>query len=90
VKLFEALANTQERREIRNSVRALCDRFDDRYWAEKDRLHEFPHEFADAAASKPATAQSARAAGWATPPNITSKDISAKWSQPSWPRSHAR
>jgi acyl-CoA dehydrogenase len=54
VKLFEALANTQERREIRNSVRALCDRFDDRYWAEKDRLHEFPHEFADAAA----------AAGW--------------------------
>ena len=50
MKLFEALANTQERREIRNSVRALCDRFDDRYWAEKDRLHEFPHEFADAAA----------------------------------------
>jgi len=44
VKLFEALANTQERREIRNSVRAVCDRFDDRYWAEKDRLHEFPHE----------------------------------------------
>ena len=54
MKLFEALANTQERREIRNSVRALCDRFDDRYWAEKDRLHEFPHEFADAVA----------AAGW--------------------------
>lgn len=51
MKLFEALANTQERREIRNSVRALCDRFDDRYWAEKDRLHEFPHEFADAVAA---------------------------------------
>jgi acyl-CoA dehydrogenase len=51
VKLFEALANTQERREIRNSVRALCDRFDDGYWAEKDTLHEFPHEFADAVAA---------------------------------------
>lgn len=54
MKLFEALANTQERREIRNSIRALCDKFDDGYWAEKDRLHEFPHEFADAVA----------AAGW--------------------------
>ncbi len=51
MKLFEALANTQERREIRNSIRALCDKFDDGYWAEKDRLHKFPHEFADALAA---------------------------------------
>jgi hypothetical protein len=43
---FEALANTPERREIRNALRALCNKFDDNYWAEKDRLHEFPHEFA--------------------------------------------
>ena len=47
---FDALANTPERREIRNAVRALCDKFDDNYWAEKDRLHEFPHEFAKAVA----------------------------------------
>ena len=47
---FEALANTPERREIRNAIRALCDKFDDDYWAEKDRLHEFPHEFANAVA----------------------------------------
>jgi acyl-CoA dehydrogenase len=45
------LANTRERREIRNAIRALCDKFDDGYWAEKDRLHEFPHEFADAVAA---------------------------------------
>ena len=47
---FEALANTPERREIRNAIRALCNKFDDNYWAEKDRLHEFPHEFANAVA----------------------------------------
>jgi acyl-CoA dehydrogenase len=47
---FEALANTPERRDIRNAIRALCNKFDDNYWAEKDRLHEFPHEFANAVA----------------------------------------
>jgi acyl-CoA dehydrogenase len=50
LKIFEALANTPERREIRDAIRALCDRFDDGYWAEKDRSHEFPHEFAKAVA----------------------------------------
>ncbi len=50
MKIFEALANTPERREIRDAIRALCDRFDDTYWAEKDRGHEFPHEFAQAIA----------------------------------------
>jgi len=50
LKIFEALANTPERREIRDAIRALCDRFDDTYWAKKDRGHEFPHEFAKAVA----------------------------------------
>jgi acyl-CoA dehydrogenase len=51
MKLFEALANTPERAEIRDAVRAICDRFDDTYWAEKDRTHSFPHEFANAIAA---------------------------------------
>jgi len=45
---MDALANTPDRTEIRNAVRAICDRFDDQYWAEKDRTHAFPHEFAKA------------------------------------------
>ncbi len=45
---MDALANTPDRAEIRNAVRAICDRFDDHYWAEKDRTHSFPHEFAKA------------------------------------------
>jgi acyl-CoA dehydrogenase len=51
VKLFEGLASTPERAEIRDAVRALCDRFDDAYWSEKDRTHSFPHEFAKAVAA---------------------------------------
>ncbi len=47
---FEALANTPDRAEIRDAVRAVCDRFDDGYWAEKDRTHSFPFEFASAIA----------------------------------------
>jgi len=50
VKRFEALANTPERREIRNGIRALCDQFDDHYWSEKDRTHQFPVEFTKAVA----------------------------------------
>ena len=50
MKSFEALATTPERQEIRNAIRALCDKFDDGYWAEKDRTHQFPHEFAKAVA----------------------------------------
>ena len=50
MKRFEALANTPERREIRNGIRALCDQFDDHYWSEKDRAHQFPVEFAKAVA----------------------------------------
>jgi acyl-CoA dehydrogenase len=50
VKHFEPLATTPERQEIRNAIRALCDKFDDAYWAEKDRTHQFPFEFAKAVA----------------------------------------
>lgn len=46
----EALANTPERAALRDAVRAICDRFDDHYWAELDRTHTFPHEFAKAIA----------------------------------------
>jgi acyl-CoA dehydrogenase len=45
---MEALANTPDRAAIRDAVRAICDRFDDDYWGEKDRTHAFPHEFAKA------------------------------------------
>ena len=48
--LFEPLADTPERVAIRDAVRALCSRFDDDYWAEKDRTHAFPFEFAKAVA----------------------------------------
>jgi acyl-CoA dehydrogenase len=51
LKLFEAIANTPERRDIRNAIRTLCDKFDDAYWAEKDRLHQFPLEFAETVAA---------------------------------------
>lgn len=47
---MEALANTPERAEIRDAVRAICDQFDDHYWAEKDRTHQFPYEFSKAIA----------------------------------------
>jgi acyl-CoA dehydrogenase len=50
MKIFEALANTPERREIRDAIRSICDRFDDHYWSQKDQAHEFPHEFANAIA----------------------------------------
>ncbi len=50
MKQFEPLASTTERVEIRNAIRALCDRFDDDYWSKKDQAHEFPHEFSKAVA----------------------------------------
>ena len=48
--LTEALCATSDQRQIRDSVRAICDRFDDTYWAQKDRDHEFPTDFARAIA----------------------------------------
>jgi acyl-CoA dehydrogenase len=50
VKQFDPLCDTPERAEIRDAIRAICDRFDDSYWLEKDRTHSFPHEFANAIA----------------------------------------
>jgi acyl-CoA dehydrogenase len=38
-------ALTDDQELIRASVRELAARFDDRYWSEKDRAHEFPTEF---------------------------------------------
>jgi acyl-CoA dehydrogenase len=42
---MQALADTEERAAIRDAVRALCDKFDDAYWAERDRSGTFPLEF---------------------------------------------
>jgi acyl-CoA dehydrogenase len=47
---METLADTPQRADIRDAIRAICDRFDDDYWAEKDRTHAFPFEFAGAIA----------------------------------------
>ena len=47
---METLADTPQRVEIRDAIRSICDRFDDDYWAEKDRTHAFPFEFARAIA----------------------------------------
>src|SRR5690606_15897155 len=47
---FDALANTPDRAEIRDAVKAICDRFDDQYWQEKDRTGSFPTEFTSAIA----------------------------------------
>ena len=46
------LEMTEERRQIRESIKALCSPFDDRYWYEKDTKHEFPHEFRAAIAQQ--------------------------------------
>ncbi len=42
---MDALADTPERVAIRDAVRALCDRFGDDYWSERDRTATFPFEF---------------------------------------------
>ena len=48
--MIETLADTPQRAEIRDAIRSICDRFDDDYWAEKDRTHAFPFEFSKAIA----------------------------------------
>ena len=42
---MEVLADTPERQGIRDAARALCARFDDDYWAERDRTGTFPDDF---------------------------------------------
>ena len=39
------LEATEERRQIVDSVRRICDRVDDTWWLDKDRKAEFPHDF---------------------------------------------
>ena len=39
-----------ETQEIRDAVKAICDRFDDEYWRRKDAEHSYPHEFRNAIA----------------------------------------
>jgi acyl-CoA dehydrogenase len=48
--LFEPLADTPDRAAIRDGVRAICERFDDEYWSQKDRSGDFPFEFGAAIA----------------------------------------
>jgi acyl-CoA dehydrogenase len=45
-----ALCMTAEQEQLRDSVKAICDRFGDEYWSRKDREHEFPTEFSQAIA----------------------------------------
>ena len=47
---FEPLADTPERVAVRDAVRAICDRFGDDYWREKDDTASFPFEFSAAIA----------------------------------------
>jgi acyl-CoA dehydrogenase len=42
---MDPLADTPERTAIRDAVRALCDRFGDDYWSERDQTGTFPLEF---------------------------------------------
>jgi acyl-CoA dehydrogenase len=44
------IERSDERVQIVDSVRAMCDLFDDDWWLEKERAHEFPHEFHSAMA----------------------------------------
>lgn len=48
--MFDVMVKTDEQAAIRDSVKAICDRFDDAYWREKDETATFPHEFTKAIA----------------------------------------
>lgn len=39
------IALTEEQEAIRDSVKKVCNRFDDAYWSGKEERKEFPHEF---------------------------------------------
>ncbi|WP_175166205.1 acyl-CoA dehydrogenase family protein [Paraburkholderia fynbosensis] len=41
---------TPDHAALKEAVQAVCDQFDDHYWAELDRTHTFPHEFCRAIA----------------------------------------
>jgi acyl-CoA dehydrogenase len=48
--MTEPLADTPDRAAIRDAVRAICNRFDDEYWRNKDETASFPFEFSAAIA----------------------------------------
>jgi len=48
---MDALADTPERQAIRDAVKALCSRFGDDYWSERDQTGTFPVEFHKAVAT---------------------------------------
>lgn len=48
--MTEPLADTPDRAAIRDAVRAICNRFDDEYWRNKDDTASFPFEFSAAIA----------------------------------------
>jgi len=45
---FEAYADTEDRIAIRDTVRDICNKFDDAYWRDLDASGEFPFEFTKA------------------------------------------
>ena len=47
---MDALADTPERVAIRDAVKALCGRFGDDYWSERDQTGTFPVDFHKAVA----------------------------------------
>ncbi|WBU52395.1 acyl-CoA dehydrogenase family protein [Paracoccus sp. SCSIO 75233] len=49
-RLPAGIEQTDERCQIADSVRRICDKFDDDWWLEKERRAEFPHEFHQAMA----------------------------------------
>ncbi|MDY6765534.1 MAG: acyl-CoA dehydrogenase family protein, partial [Halobacteria archaeon] len=38
---------SDEQRLIRKNIREICGNFDHKYWREKDKKGEYPHEFVD-------------------------------------------
>jgi acyl-CoA dehydrogenase len=48
--LMSPLLRTPDQEAIRDAVKAVCDRFDDDYWRDKDETGTFPHEFSTAIA----------------------------------------
>ena len=41
---------SEEQQAIREAIARICAQFDDDFWLEKDRAHEFPHELHQALA----------------------------------------
>src|SRR5439155_26929521 len=42
------LSFTPDQEAIRDQVAKICSRFDANYWLERDRQHQFPHDFVGA------------------------------------------